>query len=67
MFDPKGPDREDPISVRLPESTSEGNQPLLNEDGYANLSRRSLYELFNYDPDAIRRLSMLLEPEEELN
>ena len=54
----------DSISVRLPKPEAEGSQPLLNEDGYAVLNRESLYVLFDHDPDSVRRIAPLLEPED---
>jgi len=54
-----------PISVRLPKPESEGPQPLLTEDGFANISsRKGLYELLKHDPDAVRRIAPLLVPDD---
>ena len=63
MFDsPQGKER-DPISVRIPSPESVGRQPLLNEAGYANLSRDSLVALFGGNPEELQRMSPFFVPE----
>lgn len=53
---------QDSISLRRPDTGR--SQPLLNEEGMANLSRESLFHLFAGNPDALRRLAPFFQLEE---
>lgn len=54
-----------PVSVRLPKSEAKGDRPLLNADGFAVLNRDTLLELFEHDPESVKRLGPLVDPEVE--
>jgi len=55
----------DPISVRIPSPESTDSQPLLNGDGFANLSRKGICTLLRYDPEALKKLRNLLVSESD--
>lgn len=61
MSDPNSSDKA-PISIRTPKADPE--QPLFNEDGFANASREGLFKLFEGDPEALRKLDSIFQLED---
>ncbi len=74
MAGPKNPDKrsdEAPVSVRLPKgfqpkADAEGVEKHLDENGFAILKPDHLIELFEHDPDSVKRIAHLLHPAVEL-